>query len=173
LVRPMYLHNDNAVAVSVEIKPYPDNEVLKPFATTSTNVLSLLDSTATSFVEAQAATAYPTTAITGNGSGAEIRTAVSEVDGEFVISAAASSTVGDNYVNGDILEFTITQDVGDPVVTYSTTVRLTVTNAVLADGGSIPFKLNVGETAPIPANEFKVLGTDDRSILAFNPLKQI
>ena len=76
-------------------------------------------------------------------------------------------------MNGDILEITITQDVGDPVVTYSTTVRLTVTNAVLADGGSIPFKLNVGETAPIPANEFKVLGSSDRSILAFNPLEQL
>tara|TARA_R100001440_G_scaffold61179_3_gene81054 strand:+ start:77 stop:646 length:570 start_codon:yes stop_codon:yes gene_type:complete len=173
LIRPMFLHNDNTVAVDVEIKPFPNDLVLKPFASTSTDVLSLLNSAATSFVEAQSATEYDTKSITGNGSGAKITTTVTEVDSAFVISAAVSTTVGDNYVNGDILEFTITQDVGDPVVTYSTTVRLTVTNAVLADGGSIPFKLNVGETAPIPANEFKVLGSTDRSILAFNPLEQI
>ena len=53
LIRPMFLHNNDTVAVDVEIKPFPNDLVLKPFASTSTNVLSLLDSTATSFVHAQ------------------------------------------------------------------------------------------------------------------------
>lgn len=93
LVRPLYLHNDNAVVITLDIKPFPENSVIAPFAATNTNVLPGLTPYSVELKAAQAATAYPVRNETGNGSGAEITTTVTESPDGTIGTFPGSATV--------------------------------------------------------------------------------
>lgn len=250
LLRPLYLHNDNAGVITLDIKPFPENSVIAPFAATTTNVLPGLTKFKPELKSAQAATAYPVRNETGSGSGAEITTTVTETqdgtianlnlmtydtgspgatavteyrpttDGNgtgfivrfstsvgamnptniqivnagsgyevgdtliytilgttvtattvtgnygtgFFITAAVSTTVGEDYSNGDVVAITLTETVLG--VTYTYEALFTVSNDMLVSAGAVPLKLNAGETSVVPALEFRVQGTEDKSVLA-------
>jgi len=251
LPRPLYLHNDNAAVITLDIKPFPANSVIAPFAATNTSVLPGLTPYSPELKAAQSATEYDATALTGNGTGAKITTTVTDspdgtigvfpgsassagavtaapsttykptTDGigtgfevtftqtavgafnptsvtivnagsgyvvgdeltfvvgglttvvtlvtnnfntGFFITTAVSSTIGKDYANGDVLSVTLTETVDTVVYTY--TALFTVSNAMLESAGAVPLKLNVGETSVVPALEFRVQGTEDRSVLA-------
>ena len=78
LVRPLYLHNDNAAVITLDIKPFPENSVIAPFAATNTDVLPGLTKFSPELKATQVATAYPVRNETGSGSGAQITTTVTE-----------------------------------------------------------------------------------------------
>lgn len=250
LVRPLYLHNDNAGVITLDIKPFPENSVIAPFATTNTNVLPGLTKFSPELKAAQSATAHPVRSVTGSGSGAEITTTVTETqdgtianltnmvydvgspgatavteyqpttDGNgtgfvvrfstsvgamnptnvqivnagsgyevgdtlvytilgvtvtattvtanygtgFFITTAVSSEVGEDYANGDVVAITLEETVDAVVYTYE--ALFTVSNAMLESAGAVPLKLNAGETSVVPALEFRVQGSTDKSVLA-------
>jgi hypothetical protein len=97
LPRPLYLHNDNADAITLNIKPFPENSVIAPFAATNTNVLPGLTPFSPELKAAQSATEYDATALNGIGTGAKITTTVTESPdgtiGAFPASATSSGAV--------------------------------------------------------------------------------
>jgi len=93
LPRPLYLHNDNAVVITLDIKPFPENSVIAPFAATNTNVLPGLTPYSVELKAAQAATEYDATALNGIGTGAKITTTVTESPDGTIGTFLGSATV--------------------------------------------------------------------------------
>jgi len=77
-------------------------------------------------------------------------------------TVAAIVAIGDNYRAGDILNVVMEETVGTDDYTYPIQFRVETTDLVAA---YITYSLLSGETTPMRASVFKVLGTDDRSIL--------
>lgn len=71
-------------------------------------------------------------------------------------------TAGDNYLAGDTIEFVMTETVATVVYTYPVRVLIQTANLL---SSYITYSLLAGETSPMRASVFKVLGTDNRSIL--------
>lgn len=80
-----------------------------------------------------------------------------------------STETGENYQDGDLLQFTMSEDitVGEVTTTYTYVVQLRVAQADLA-GSTFNYVLGSGVTTPFQASKFKVLGTDDRAVTAID-----
>ena len=125
---PMYLHNNNAAAITLNIAPFPIDQVFEGFDT-SADVLSSFQ-TLPELAAAQSATPYATTTETGNGSGAVITVTTTEVDGVFVPTTALATTAGNNYRNGDVIQIIIDDENGTGIYAGLDTVSLVGTPVV-------------------------------------------
>jgi len=139
LPRPLYLHNDNAVVITLDIKPFPEDSVIAPFAATNTDVLPGLTPYSVELKAAQAATEYPATTINGIGTGAKITTTVTETqDGTIENLTNMSYDVGSPGATA-VTEYRPTTDGNGTgfVVRFSTSVgAMNPTNVQIVSAGS-------------------------------------
>ena len=150
---PMYLHNNNAAAITLNIAPFPIDQVFEGFDT-SADVLSSFQ-TLPELAAAQSATAYATTTETGNGSGAVITVTTTEVGGVFVPTTAIATTAGNNYRNGDVIQIIIDDENGTGIYAGLDTASLVGTPVVqtvktytpTSDGVGTGFKASFSVTA--------------------------
>lgn len=114
----------------------------------------------------------------------EVLTFTAEDEGEFTRTLTAaditdvfnpttavikSGVVGKDYQAGDLLQFTMSEDitVGEVTTTYTYVVQLRVSQADLA-GSTFNYVLGSGVTTPFQVSKFKVLGTNDRAVTAID-----
>tara|TARA_R110002167_G_scaffold192072_1_gene394508 strand:+ start:178 stop:969 length:792 start_codon:yes stop_codon:yes gene_type:complete len=104
---PMFLHNDNSAAITLNITPFPGNNVFSALDPGDSvldgfNVIPELSAI-------QGATTYVAKTLTGDGSGAEITVTVSQIGVTYVPTTAvvATSKGGANYLGGDVIGITL------------------------------------------------------------------
>lgn len=149
---PMFLLNDNSGAITLNITPFPGNNVYSALDP-GDSVLSGFNELP-EFTTTQSATTYVAKTLTGNGSGAEITVSVNAVGLIYVptIAVVATSKGGANYLGGDVIGITLhdesitgigaglSADVGSPAEAASFTY--TPSNSGTGTGSTITFSVD-------------------------------